>query len=170
MDGHRVDRTDAIVAMALPVVLFAARRLFSCRIPSGPRLPRTQPVAAPWPTGFGISQRQRKRVEEPFGWGKLIGQIRQVKQRSKARVNALSQVTMLGWNPIRMRNILVTIPRSHDPTMTPSGRVSAYRNAARCTTSIGTTGGSKRKSAPSEMDDELSAFFNSLLIRNQYIH
>ena len=58
--------------------------------------------------GYGISQRKRKRVEEPFGWSKLIGQIRQVKQRGKARVNALFQVTMMGWNLVRMRNILAT--------------------------------------------------------------
>jgi transposase len=58
--------------------------------------------------GYGISQRKRKRVEEPFGWSKLIGQIRQVKQRGKARVNALFQVTMMGWNLVRMRSILAT--------------------------------------------------------------
>lgn len=58
--------------------------------------------------GYGISQRKRKRVEEPFGWSKLIGQIRQVKRRGKARVNALFQVTMMGWNLVRMRNILAT--------------------------------------------------------------
>lgn len=60
--------------------------------------------------GYGISQCKRKRVEEPFGWGKVIGQIRQVKQRGKARVNALFQVTMMGWNLVRMRNILAMSP------------------------------------------------------------
>ena len=45
-------------------------------------------------------------MEEPFGWGKVIGQIRQVKQRGKAQVNALFQVTMMGWNLVRMRNLL----------------------------------------------------------------
>jgi Transposase and inactivated derivatives len=58
--------------------------------------------------GYGISQRKRKRVEEPFGWVKLIGPIRQVKQRGKARVNALFQTAMMGWNLIRMRNLLAT--------------------------------------------------------------
>jgi transposase len=56
--------------------------------------------------GYAISQRKRKRVEEPFGWGKLIGQLRQVKQRGKARVNALFKMSMIGWNLVRMRNIL----------------------------------------------------------------
>lgn len=56
--------------------------------------------------GYAVSQRKRKRVEEPFGWGKLIGQIRQVKQRGKAQVNTIFQTTMMGWNLVRMRNIL----------------------------------------------------------------
>ena len=58
------------------------------------------------PSCYAVSQRKRKRVEEPFGWGKLIGQIRQVKQRGKAQVNTLFQTTMMGWNLVRMRNIL----------------------------------------------------------------
>ena len=57
--------------------------------------------------GYAISQWKRKRVEEPFGWAKLIGPIRQVKQRGLPRVNALFQFTLLGWNLVRMRNILV---------------------------------------------------------------
>jgi len=32
--------------------------------------------------GYAISQRSRKRVEEPFGWGKTIGLIRQMKVRN----------------------------------------------------------------------------------------
>lgn len=58
--------------------------------------------------GYEVSQRKRKRVEEPFGWAKVIGPIRQVKQRGKPRVNALFQTTMMGWNLVRMRNILAT--------------------------------------------------------------
>lgn len=56
--------------------------------------------------GYAISQVKRKRVEEPFGWMKLIAQLRQVKQRGKAQVDALFQMGMLGWNLIRMRNVL----------------------------------------------------------------
>lgn len=56
--------------------------------------------------GYAISQLKRKRVEEPFGWTKSIGPLRQVKQRGLPRVNALFQFAMLGWNLVRMRNIL----------------------------------------------------------------
>jgi transposase len=56
--------------------------------------------------GYAVSQLKRKRVEEPFGWIKLIGPIRQVKQRGLPRVNALFQFALLGWNLVRMRNLL----------------------------------------------------------------
>ncbi|MGH8282940.1 MAG: IS5 family transposase [Gammaproteobacteria bacterium] len=56
--------------------------------------------------GYRISQLKRKRIEEPFGWAKHIGPLRQVKQRGVPKVNALFQFAMLGWNLVRMRTIL----------------------------------------------------------------
>lgn len=56
--------------------------------------------------GYALSQIKRKRVEEPFGWMKLAAQLRQVKQRGRAQVEGLFQMGMLGWNLIRMRNLL----------------------------------------------------------------
>lgn len=55
--------------------------------------------------GYAISIKKRKRVEEPFGWGKTVGQIRQVKVRGLARVNTLLQMTFIGWNLTRIRNL-----------------------------------------------------------------
>lgn len=55
--------------------------------------------------GYQISQRKRKRIEEGFGWGKTIGLIRQVKVRGLQRVNAVLQLTFIGWNLTRMRNL-----------------------------------------------------------------
>jgi len=55
--------------------------------------------------GYELSMKSRKRVEEPFGWGKTVGQIRQVKVRGIARVNALLQMTFIGWNLTRIRNL-----------------------------------------------------------------
>ena len=55
--------------------------------------------------GYAISTKKRKRVEEPFGWGKTVGHIRQVKVRGLARVNAVLQMTFIGWNLTRMRNL-----------------------------------------------------------------
>jgi len=54
-------------------------------------------------TGYKISQRTRKRVEEPYGWGKTVGLIRQVKVRGLAKVNGVFMMTMIGWNLTRMR-------------------------------------------------------------------
>ena len=55
--------------------------------------------------GYEVSQRKRKRVEEPFGWGKTIGLIRQVKKRGLLNVNACFKMTMIGWNLTRMRHL-----------------------------------------------------------------
>ena len=53
--------------------------------------------------GYQISQRSRKRVEEPFGWGKTVGLIRQIKVRGLSKVNSVFMMTMIGWNLTRMR-------------------------------------------------------------------
>lgn len=53
--------------------------------------------------GYSVSQRSRKRVEEPFGWGKSVGLIRQMKLRGLSKVNGVFMLTMIGWNLTRMR-------------------------------------------------------------------
>lgn len=55
--------------------------------------------------GYQVSQRIRKRVEEPFGWGKTVGLIRQIKTRGLANANGIFKMTMIGWNLIRMCNL-----------------------------------------------------------------
>jgi transposase len=52
---------------------------------------------------YQVSQRSRKRVEEPFGWGKTVGMIRQIKVRGLSKVNSVFMMTMIGWNLTRMR-------------------------------------------------------------------
>ena len=56
--------------------------------------------------GYGVSQRLRKRIEETFGWGKIIGLIRQVKVRGLDKVNLIYQFTCMSWNLVRMRNLM----------------------------------------------------------------
>ena len=56
--------------------------------------------------GYQVSQRKRRRIEEGFGWGKTIGLIRQVKVRGLAHVNEVFGLTFIGWNLIRMKNLL----------------------------------------------------------------
>ncbi len=52
---------------------------------------------------YKVSQRSRKRVEEPFGCGKSIGLIRQIKVRGLSKVNGVFMLAMIGWNLTRMR-------------------------------------------------------------------
>lgn len=52
---------------------------------------------------YSVSQRSRKRVEEPFGWGKSVGLIRHMKLRGLSKVNDVFMLTMIGWNLTRMR-------------------------------------------------------------------
>ena len=51
---------------------------------------------------YRISQRHRKRVEEPFGWGKEIGNIRQTKFRGVSRVRQQFLTTMAAFNFVRL--------------------------------------------------------------------
>ena len=55
--------------------------------------------------GYAISQRCRKRVEEPFGWAKTIGGLRQVKLRGQKRVRQKFLLVMAVYNLVRLRNL-----------------------------------------------------------------
>jgi transposase len=60
--------------------------------------------------GYRISQRKRKRIEEVFGWGKVVGTIRKVKVRGLARVSGLFTFAAAAYNLVRIRNILTNAP------------------------------------------------------------
>jgi transposase len=55
--------------------------------------------------GYDISQRKRKRVEEVFGWGKVVGLIRKARVRGLARVGAMFTFAMAAYNLVRIRNL-----------------------------------------------------------------
>jgi IS5 family transposase len=55
--------------------------------------------------GYEISQRKRKRVEEVFGWGKVVGLIRKARVRGLARVGAMFTFAMAAYNLVRIRNL-----------------------------------------------------------------
>jgi len=54
---------------------------------------------------YAISQQKRKRIEPVFGWGKLIGPLRQVMVRGLERVDQLHVLTMTAFNLTRMRTL-----------------------------------------------------------------
>lgn len=55
--------------------------------------------------GYAISQQKRKLIEQGFGWGKLIGPIRQVMVRGLKKVDQLFVLTMAAYNLTRMRTL-----------------------------------------------------------------
>ncbi len=60
--------------------------------------------------GYAVSQRKRKRIEQCFGWGKVIGPIRQVMVQGLAKVDLLMTLTMAAYNLTRLRT-LAQVPR-----------------------------------------------------------
>lgn len=55
--------------------------------------------------GYAVSQQKRKRIEQGFGWGKLIGPIRQVMVRGIKNVGQVFVMTMAAYNLVRMRTL-----------------------------------------------------------------
>ena len=56
--------------------------------------------------GYALSQRNRKRVEEVFGWLKTVGVLRKVKLRGVLRVGWLFTLAVAAYNLVRMRNLV----------------------------------------------------------------
>jgi len=56
--------------------------------------------------GYEISQRKRKRVEQTFGWMKMVGMLRKVKLRGIDKVGWLFTFTGAAYNLCRLRNLM----------------------------------------------------------------
>ena len=56
--------------------------------------------------GYALSQRKRKQVEEPFGWGKTIGQIAKTMLRGVERVGAQFTLNMAAFNLAKLPKLL----------------------------------------------------------------
>jgi len=57
-------------------------------------------------TGYAVSQRKRKRVEQSFGWMKMIGMLKKVKLRGIDKVGWLFTFTGAAYNLCRLRNLM----------------------------------------------------------------
>jgi Transposase DDE domain len=55
--------------------------------------------------GYAISQRERKRVEESFGWMKLIGMLKKVKLRGLDKVGWLFTFAAAAYNLRRLQKL-----------------------------------------------------------------
>ena len=56
--------------------------------------------------GYAMSQQKRKRIEEPFGWGKTIGGLARPMLRGVARLGFKFTFTMAAYNLIRLPKLL----------------------------------------------------------------
>ena len=56
--------------------------------------------------GYEVSQRKRKRVEQLFGWMKMVGMLRKVKLRGIEKVGWLFTFTGAAYNLCRLRNLM----------------------------------------------------------------
>ena len=59
--------------------------------------------------GYLVSQRERKRIEEIFGWLKQIGLLRKTRHRGVARVGWMFTFGLAVYNLVRMRNLLAQV-------------------------------------------------------------
>jgi transposase len=58
--------------------------------------------------GYEVSQRKRKRVEQSFGWMKMVGMLKKVKLRGIEKVGWLFTFTGAAYNLCRLRNLMAT--------------------------------------------------------------
>lgn len=56
--------------------------------------------------GYAVSQRQRKRLEEIFGWVKTVGLMRKTRHRGARRVGWMFIFTTAVYNLVRIRNLV----------------------------------------------------------------
>lgn len=56
--------------------------------------------------GYAVSQRKRKRVEEIFGWDKMIGLVRKLRHRGRETVGWVFTFTNAVYNLVRLRTLL----------------------------------------------------------------
>ncbi len=56
--------------------------------------------------GYEVSQRKRKRVEQSFGWMKMVGMLMKVKLRGIDKVEWLFIFTGAAYNLCRLRNLM----------------------------------------------------------------
>jgi hypothetical protein len=69
--------------------------------------PRGRPsTAVPRHAGYVTSQRIRKRIEEPFGWGKTVGPLAKTMFRGLERAGAQFIYTLAAYNLARLPKLL----------------------------------------------------------------
>jgi len=62
-------------------------------------------------TGYQLSQKKRKRIEEVFGWMKNIGLLRKLRHRGLEQVGWMFTFTAAAYNLVRIRNLIRSVPQ-----------------------------------------------------------
>src|SRR6202008_3656742 len=60
-------------------------------------------------SGYALSQKKRKRIEECFGWLKTIALMRKVRHRGVNKVHWIFTFACAAYNLVRMRNLAATV-------------------------------------------------------------
>jgi transposase len=55
--------------------------------------------------GYALSQRDRKKVEQPFGWMKTVGLLRKLRHRGGRKVDWIVSFTAAAYNLVRWRTL-----------------------------------------------------------------
>jgi hypothetical protein len=75
-----------------------------------PRPSRSAALCDRWPhdpaRGLAVSQQKRKRIEEPFGWGKTIGGLARPMLRGARKLGFKFTLTMASYNLIRIPKLI----------------------------------------------------------------
>jgi hypothetical protein len=64
------------------------------------------PVWLKFASGYDVSQRCCKRIQEVFGWIKSSAGLAKVKRRGRDRVDAVFVLTLAAYNLIRLPKLL----------------------------------------------------------------
>ena len=56
--------------------------------------------------GYKISQQKRKRIEEVFGWLKIVGALRKTRHRGLFKVGWVFTFAAAAYNLVRVRKLL----------------------------------------------------------------
>jgi len=59
--------------------------------------------------GYAVSQQKRKRIEEPFGWGKTIGGLARPMLRGARNLGFKFTLTMASYNLIRIPKLIAAL-------------------------------------------------------------
>lgn len=60
--------------------------------------------------GYALSQTQRKRIEECFGWLKTIALMRKMRHRGVCKVDWIFTFACAAYNLVRLRNLAAAVP------------------------------------------------------------